>query len=135
MKHLISKILINAAAATIFIGPATAQQASPGSEQAPPVVEINLHEWGLGLNGRATVPGNEARFQIRNTGSVVHSFEVEGEIDGKEVEVVSLRLQPGETTGFTVRLPAGEYTAYCPVENHEERGMRATIVFQGASPS
>lgn len=133
MKHLVSRMLIATAAALALITPAAAQQASPGGEQSPPVVQIDLHEWGLGLNGRATVPGNEARFQIRNTGSVVHSFEIEGEIDGKEVEVVSLRLLPGETTGFTVRLPAGEYTVYCPVDNHEDRGMRATIVFGTSS--
>jgi uncharacterized cupredoxin-like copper-binding protein len=47
--------------------------------------------------------------------------------------VVSARLEPGQNTTFTVHLPAGEYTAYCPVGNHKDRGMAAKIVFKGGS--
>ncbi|MBD2750344.1 cupredoxin domain-containing protein [Microvirga sp. BT688] len=132
MDQMMTRMLI-ALIALVSIAPAAAQQTQTAAKQGPSVVHINLHEWGLGLDGRATVPGNEAVFEIRNTGSVVHSFEIEGKIDGKEVEVVSGRLQPGQTTSFTLRLPAGEYTAYCPVGNHRERGMLAAIVFRGYS--
>lgn len=90
--------IFTALAALVSIAPAAAQQAQSAAKQGPPAVHIDLHEWGLGLDGRATIPGNEAVFEIRNTGSIVHSFEIEGKIDGKEVEVISGRLQPSQTT-------------------------------------
>ncbi|MBA0126442.1 hypothetical protein H0B56_12905 [Haloechinothrix sp. YIM 98757] len=36
-------------------------------------------------------------------------------------------LEPGESEKFTVTLEVGEYEIYCPVGDHEHRGMRTTI--------
>ncbi|MDQ4100049.1 MAG: cupredoxin domain-containing protein [Chloroflexota bacterium] len=133
MNRVLSTSATIIATSLWLAGGAWAQQGSKperhGDQSSPQVVQANLHEWSLGLEGRVVVPGNDAKFEIRNTGSVPHSFELEGKIAGHEVEVVSSVLQPGQSTSLTVRLPAGEYTAYCPIGNHREKGMVATIVF------
>ena len=36
-------------------------------------------------------------------------------------------LRPGERTVLTVRLPAGTYKWYCPIADHEQRGMAGRV--------
>lgn len=138
--------LFAAAALSLAALPAVAQEksarenaaqnapAQQDSQSEPTTVRVDMHEWSMGMGGETVVPGNSATFEIRNTGDVVHAFELEGEVDGREIEIVSRNLKPGESTSFTLRLPAGTYTVYCPIANHEERGMHTQIVFQGETP-
>ncbi len=126
------QIIGAAACVALLAGAANAQDKPNGRQRQTHTVQVNLHEWAMGLGGRTVVPGDTARFEIRNTGKELHSLEIEGKIEGKEVEIVSQTLKPGESTSLTISLPAGEYMAYCPISNHADRGMRVKIVFQGA---
>ncbi|MFL6514327.1 MAG: cupredoxin domain-containing protein [Chthoniobacterales bacterium] len=64
-------------------------------------------------------PGKTA-FIVKNTGKQKHSFGVQGNgIDEKFLTNVS----PNETKVLHVTLKRGTYTAYCPVDDHQKKGM------------
>lgn len=93
-------------------------------------VQVSLKEWTLGFKD-ITLKGGKARFEIVNDGTHEHAFEIEGKIDGEEVEIATPHLKPGERTTLIVALPRGEYQAYCPVDKHDEKGMIGTVTFSG----
>lgn len=62
-------------------------------------------------------------FVAENEGQTTHALEVEGQ--GMEEETAD--LEPGDSERLTVILEEGEYEIYCPVGDHEERGMKTTI--------
>ncbi len=78
-----------------------------------------------------TVPAGRIRFVIHNAADIVHGFEVEGQ--GMEEEIAE--IQPGTTDSLTVTLEEpGTYEIYCPVEDHEQRGMIGTLEVEAATP-
>lgn len=96
-----------------------------------PTFDVDLEEWTLGFK-ELTVPANEQMtFVVRNSGTIAHGFEIEGEIDGEEREWEVEPFQPGQTKTVTVTLPPGEYEAYCPVSGHEAEGMVGVVIAQG----
>ena len=80
-----------------------------------------------------TVGPGTIRFVVSNIDTAeVHGFEVEGHGMEEAVE----RIDPGSTDSLDVTLTEpGEYEIYCPVEDHEDRGMVARLTVSGtASP-
>ena len=68
------------------------------------------------------------RFVVHNASDIVHGFEVEGH--GMEEEIAE--IQPGGTDSLTVTLEEpGTYEIYCPVDDHEQRGMTGTLTVEG----
>jgi uncharacterized cupredoxin-like copper-binding protein len=63
------------------------------------------------------------RFTLKNTGQAQHALEVETPEGERETEPFA----PGETASLDVLLEPGTYTMYCPVGDHEQRGMTGTI--------
>ncbi len=90
-------------------------------------VTARLTEWAIGLS-RDTVPAGDISIQVMNAGTRPHALEVEGRGIERETQLIT----PGGTTTLTVRLEPGTYEVYCPVDeegpDHDERGMRATLV-------
>jgi uncharacterized cupredoxin-like copper-binding protein len=93
------------------------------------VVKVTMKDGDLGFK-EMTVKG-ETRFNIENAGTNDHAFEIEGEIGGQEFEVASRVLKPGQSSVVIVKLPPGTYDAYCPVDDHREKGMAAKLTFAG----
>jgi plastocyanin len=58
-------------------------------------------------------------FVATNDGQTSHALS----IDGPAGEISSVALRPGERTTIEVRLPRGTYKWYCPLADHERRGM------------
>lgn len=71
-------------------------------------------------------PGQKVRVSLTNKGEAPHNVEFELPEGEKEFEE---NLAPGETKTleFTAPEKPGEYTFYCPVGNHRERGMTGTL--------
>jgi plastocyanin len=65
-------------------------------------------------------------FRAVNSGETVHALEIEGGGIEEETE----NIQPGESTQLEVNLDPGTYKLYCPVGNHEERGMVGTVTVE-----
>lgn len=67
-------------------------------------------------------------FVVTNAADIAHGFEVEGH--GLEVAIES--IAPGTTDSLTVTFEeSGEYVVYCPVGDHQERGMTGTVMVGG----
>lgn len=89
-------------------------------------VSVSLTEWAVTLS-QDSVPAGAIAFAVRNDGSVVHRFEVEG--NGEEWATED--IAPGGDITMSVTLEPGEYEIYCPIVtgdvNHAERGMRTRL--------
>lgn len=98
--------------------------------------EIGLGEWALLPEARAIRPGR-VTFVIRNRGRVTHGFEMEVRRRGDEHdegEVESAELRPGQSTRFTLNLPAGRYDIECFVGDHDDLGMRSVLEVREDAP-
>ena len=73
-------------------------------------------------------PGTYA-FKAENNGSVEHSLTIEGKgVKGDEVELEQA-LSPGQSGVLRVTFQkSGTYEMYCPVDGHEQEGMKGEVV-------
>ncbi|MHB0912920.1 MAG: cupredoxin domain-containing protein [Armatimonadota bacterium] len=88
-------------------------------------MDVALGEWYVRTNPEKAAAG-PVTFDIRNEGTTVHAFEIEGQ----GIERRSKNLSPGQSEQLTVDLKAGTYEAYCPIGNHEEQGMRTEFTVE-----
>jgi plastocyanin len=66
--------------------------------------------------------------RVVNEGGAVHALKV----DGPTGETESAQLQPGESVDLELDLSeAGEYELTCPVGDHRDRGMEASLAVGG----
>jgi uncharacterized cupredoxin-like copper-binding protein len=66
--------------------------------------------------------------RVTNDGGVVHAVKV----DGPAGETESAQLQPGQSVELELDLSeAGEYELTCPVGDHRDRGMKASLAVGG----
>ncbi|MEA2142911.1 MAG: hypothetical protein QOI64_1341 [Solirubrobacteraceae bacterium] len=62
-------------------------------------------------------------FEVTNDGTVRHALA----LDAPAGQVRTRALRPGERALLSVRLPPGTYKWYCPLADHEERGMTGRL--------
>jgi iron uptake system component EfeO len=76
-----------------------------------------------------SVPAGEVTFQVKNTGTEEHEFEIfQGERVVDEIE----GLVPGLTLDLTVTLAAGDYQFKCLLNGHDQLGMTGTLTVTGS---
>ena len=102
--------------AKVSSNPAPTVTAETGS------VEVKLTEFKIEMP--TTVAAGSTTFTVTNTGSDVHSFEIEG--NGLE-KALATQLQAGQTTTLQVTLKPGTYKVYCPVDGHKMIGMSLAL--------
>jgi plastocyanin len=85
---------------------------------AAATVPVSLVDFRLPRNVRVPRSGLIA-FEATNDGQSLHALAVVGPAG----QVRTQTLRPGERTTVEVRLPPGTYKWYCPVADHERRGM------------
>lgn len=108
--------------------PKAAQATAPPSKIALLQKDIQVTLVDHRITGLpATLMPAQYTFNVTNRGTHEHSFEIEGE--GIE-KALDRPLQPGQSAKLVVDLHAGTYKAYCPVADHEERGMTTPLVVQ-----
>jgi uncharacterized cupredoxin-like copper-binding protein len=69
---------------------------------------------------QTSVPSGKVTFVIKNSGSDVHNFDVNGVKSGAI-------LAPGATETWTVSLAPGQYLYTCDVPFHVDRGMTGAL--------
>jgi uncharacterized cupredoxin-like copper-binding protein len=75
-------------------------------------------------------------FKAENKGSTQHSLEIEGKglkSEGSEGGEATLEqvLNPGQSGVLTVTFQkSGTYEVYCPVDSHEQEGMKGEVVIK-----
>jgi plastocyanin len=89
-------------------------------ERATTTVDVNEFEFGFELS-RETVPAGKVTFDMRNTGAIVHNFDIIGVAVGQY-------LVSGQSASMTVTLKPGTYQYVCSVKYHAAQGMQGTLV-------
>ena len=107
------------------------------SGQAGEVVQtIQISEQEFSLNPSTVTlskPGTY-EFQVTNDGQVTHALEIEEGGGGEEAETGDIGSGESKTVRFTFSAD-GSYEMYCPVDGHEDQGMKGTIVVGSAAGS
>jgi hypothetical protein len=81
-------------------------------------VPVSLTDYRLPRGVRVPRSGLIA-FEVTNDGLSAHALAVNGPAGQARTQT----LKPGERTTIEVRLPPGTYKWFCPVADHERRGM------------
>jgi len=114
---------------TSAAGGGTTTQSSGGTTSGGTgsVLAIDATEsGGLGFSKRAlTARAGTVTIRLSNGSedSLPHAIAIEGNGVDKDGETVD----PGGTSTVTVDLKPGRYTFYCPVDGHEDAGMKGTL--------
>jgi uncharacterized cupredoxin-like copper-binding protein len=126
-----SRVLASAASALVASATLAPQLKHPGGGQAADV-KAELSEWKIQLS-RATLAQGAVSFNVRNTGSIPHALEVEGQ----GIEHKTPLIQPGSSATLTLTLPPGDYEVYCPVgeDSHKKLGMLTHLTVTGPQGS
>lgn len=74
-----------------------------------------------------TVGPGPVRFVITNAADIVHGFEVEGHGLEEAIEEIPASATDSLTVEFET---PGEYEVYCPVGDHQSRGMTGTVTVE-----
>jgi plastocyanin len=85
---------------------------------ADATVPVSLMDYRL-PRGVRVARGGLIAFEATNDGQTRHGLAVIGPAGQARTQT----LKPGERTTVEVRLPPGTYKWYCPVGDHERRGM------------
>jgi plastocyanin len=107
-------------------------------------LELGFGEFAITLEAEEIRPG-PVTFVIRNGGALVHGFEMEIEESGDHsgsghpsggdrFKVEGPAFGPGDTVRIPLDLPPGVYEIECFVAEHDDRGMRATLVVRPGAP-
>jgi plastocyanin len=89
-----------------------------------PHVLVTAVEWSFSLS-RASVPAGNVVLQFVDHGQDEHNLNLTsaGSLAGSLPNTL-----PGEVRQLTLTMSAGSYTLFCSLPEHEQRGMRATLV-------
>ena len=80
---------------------------------------VSLVDYALDVEQVRVRRAGRISFEATNDGTVRHALAV----DAPAGTAATDALRPGQRATFSVRLPPGTYKWYCPVADHEERGM------------
>ncbi len=117
-----------------------------GATVVPGAVQAALSEFKVVSNPDTAPPGNTT-FNVSNTGSVTHNFNViktelaldklpidstgfSVDLTQLEVPANSKDIEPGTSATLPAQLTAGKYVLICNVPNHYLSGMRVAFTVQ-----
>ncbi len=108
--------------------PSVASGEQTGAETPLEIIQVNETEMSLDPSEITLQQPGAYVLRAVNVGNVVHSLRIEG--NGIE-EQQTRDIEPGESADLTVTLGPGTYELDCPVDNHEELGMRGSVTVAG----
>lgn len=100
-------------------GPAS-DSAAVSVEEEP--VEAAVAEDSLSLSTTSLSAGAQT-FEVTNTGDAAHGFALAGPVE----ERVDGKIAAGKTKTLEATLEPGTYTAYCPLDGHDEESVEFTV--------
>jgi len=96
-------------------------------------IPVTVSEWKVEM-ARDTVQAGAVTFRVKNAGTMVHGFQVEG----PGVDKGTPQIGVGESASLRVTLKPGTYELYCPMSDltHKNAGMVKKItVTAGTAPA
>jgi uncharacterized cupredoxin-like copper-binding protein len=111
-------------------GSNASETTSAGAPQQ--TVRISEKEFSLTPSKVDVAHAETVSFQVTNDGQIAHALEIEGNGVEQETETI----EPGKTATITVQLSeTGSYEMYCPIDGHEDKGMKGSIAVGGSAGS
>ena len=95
-------------------------------------IQISEKEFSLNPSTVNVSKTGTYEFEVTNDGQITHALNIEESGGGSETE--SGDIEPGQTK--TVRFTfssEGSFEMYCPIDGHEDQGMKGTIVVGSAA--
>ena len=114
-----------------YPGSAGATQAPPeaASPQPPPPsvphVQVTAVEYGLTLS-RGSVPAGKVVLELVNRGQDEHNLNA-APLEGPLTASIA-NTAAGAVVDETLEMRPGSYTLFCSLPEHEQKGMKATLV-------
>lgn len=103
--------------------PATTTTEVPSAPRTGQEIVVTETDYRISLPDGNPGPGTHV-FTVRNQGGDSHDLVIRGPgVDDARTPVI----EPGGQGSVTATLQAGEYTLWCSVGNHRERGMETTL--------
>lgn len=121
-------LVVTAIAAVLVAGcgggaqqPAQQPVAQPAAPTEGQEIEVTMGEFRFDMSAREVKAGKVV-FEVKNTGTVEHSFIIE------QLGKGTAQLKPEEEAKLEVELTPGTYTVICDVAGHKEAGMQMQVV-------
>jgi uncharacterized cupredoxin-like copper-binding protein len=105
----------------------TATAAAASSMQT---VMIGEKEFSITPSSIALTNPGTYTFKVTNRGQIGHALEIEGH----GIEQKTGTIGPGKTATLQVDLSkVGSYEVYCPIDDHKNKGMKASLTVGGSA--
>ncbi len=91
--------------------------------RAVAIASVALVDYALRADMTRVRRAGVIAFEATNDGLVRHALAV----DAPAGQVRTRPLRPGERATLSIRLPPGTYKWYCPIGDHEQRGMAGRL--------
>lgn len=115
----------------------TTTETTTTEEGAPPVgdtgqksagsADVSLTEFKVTPSKSSFPKEGVYTLNVTNDGTITHALEAEGPNGETETE----DLEPGDTAELKAYFVNGSYELYCPVGDHEDRGMKTDVTIGG----
>ena len=115
----------------------TTTETTTTEEGAPPVddtgeksagdTDVSLTEFKVTPSKTKFAKEGVYTLKVRNDGEITHALEAEGPNGETETEDIA----PGESAELQAYFVSGSYELYCPIGDHEDRGMKKEVTVGG----
>jgi uncharacterized cupredoxin-like copper-binding protein len=132
MRRLL--VLIPAALALAACGGGNGGSEESGTQTGGSVVQtiqLSEKEFSITPNTVTLSKAGTYEFMVTNDGTTTHALEVEESGGGAEAETDHIAPGESKTLRFTFS-GDGSFEMYCPIDGHEDQGMKGTIKVGGA---
>jgi uncharacterized cupredoxin-like copper-binding protein len=108
----------------------TASAAAPATASSTQTVTLSEKEFSITPASISLTKPGTYTFKATNNGSIGHALEIEGH----GVEQKTGTIDPGKTATLRVDLAeAGSYEVFCPIDDHKNMGMKASLTVGGSA--
>ncbi|HEV7213715.1 MAG TPA: cupredoxin domain-containing protein [Chloroflexota bacterium] len=99
-------------------------------------VTLSLSEFAITPSTFTVQQGQPVTFTAKNVGKFPHNVTFELTSQSMKETLFAANLTAGQTMTATYTFPAaGTWTMFCPVDSHEEKGMKGTVDVVAAAPA
>jgi plastocyanin len=99
------------------------EEAPQGGRPAVATLGVTESEYAIEPRDGHVPKGGVVEFRVANEGKIEHSLEIEG----PEGEFEAESIAPGGSAVLKADLEPGRYKWYCPIGDHESRGMVGSV--------
>jgi uncharacterized cupredoxin-like copper-binding protein len=108
----------------------TTTTASAPAAASSHTVTLAEKEFSITPNSFSLTKTGAYTFKVTNNGRIGHALEIEGH----GVEQRTSTIEPGKTATLQVDLPkTGSYEVFCPIDDHKNKGMKASLAVGGSA--